>query len=54
MKVGSLVKNIGSCLPCPFGVVLKVRGGNAIIYWLRTKRATTWSSNSARLEVICE
>ena len=54
MKVGSLVRNTGSFYRCSFGVVLKVKGGNALIYWFRSNRATTWSSHSARLEVICE
>ena len=52
MKVGSLLRN--KSFPKSIGIVLRVRGNDVYIHWIKQNRRTIWSRYSHNLEVICE
>ena len=52
MKVGSLLRN--KSFPKSMGIVLRVRGDDVHIHWIKERKTTLWSRYSHNLEVICE
>ncbi len=52
MKVGSLLRN--KSFPKSMGIVLRVRGDDVCVHWIKEGYTSQWSRYSHNLEVICE